>query len=55
MASGLDGEWQVLRTDEQRDGAVVFLFLFLFEGEDLHAWDMETTLHGKYGPAPTPR
>jgi hypothetical protein len=44
---GPPGEWQLMRTDEQRDGAVVFLFLF--EGDDLEAWDMEAALQGKYG------
>jgi hypothetical protein len=44
---GPPGQWQLMRTDEQRDGAVVFLFLF--EGDDPDAWDMETVLQAKYG------
>ena len=43
----LPGRWQLVRTDEQRDGSVVFLFLF--EGDDLEAWDMETSLRAAYG------
>ena len=36
-----------MRSDEQREGAVVFLFLL--HGDDLAEWDMEASLQAKYG------
>jgi hypothetical protein len=45
---GLPGRWQLMRTDEQRDGAAVFLILFE-GGDEPESWDMETALQGKYG------
>ncbi len=44
----LRGRWQLMRTDERRGNAVVYVVLL--EGDDPEEWDMETALRRKYGP-----